>query len=128
MIPGGFGFQPDPFGGGGITYQLDNHLRSLEEATKLDDARLYANLVAQVATILRPKLEAAEYERLSHFKVETPKGLRRREANREYERELFEIARRNLAELLLLASQRGIYAKEDASDEPADGSGLALKG
>lgn len=114
---------------GGITWQLDGHLRALEDATKLDDARLYANLVAQVAAILAPKLSPEEYTRLSTFDVKLDDSKSpKRQARHEYERKLFALARNNLAELLRLASKRGLYAMEDKSDDaPIDITEISLK-
>lgn len=129
-MPSEFFDQEDGFGQGGITYQLDHHLRALQHATWLDDPRRYANLACQLAAILRPKLEPDEFNRLSEVEISTKKlvGLSRREARREYERLLFRAARNNVAELLYIVSRRGIYAKLDESPSPpADASGMALK-
>lgn len=126
---GPLGDETDSFRGG-ITWQLDGHLAALEDATIRDDARLFANLVAQVAAILAPKLSAEEYHRLSRPEVSKQEleGFSKREARREYERALFQSARDNLAEMLRLVSKRGLYAMEDKSPEkPVDISQFALR-
>lgn len=66
MMPrwNGFGFQTDPFGGGGITYQIDQHLAALREATERDDARLYASLAAQLIAICAPKIDEDDLPKL----------------------------------------------------------------
>lgn len=124
---GGF----DSFGTGGITYQLDYLLIALKNASERDDAREYASLSAQLAVILRPKLSPEEYVRLSVPAVIQPNpqvGKSKRELRREYEKLLFQAARANVAEMLYLVSQRGIYAKEDKSPEkPLDAGHLALR-
>lgn len=115
---------------GGITWQLDAHLAALEDASIRDDARLYANLVAQLAAILAPKLTPEEYKTLSHPEVKFDKNERfsKRELRREYERRLFQSARDNLAEMLRVVAKRGLYAMEDKSeDPPLDVSEIALK-
>lgn len=122
------GMEFDAFGQGGITVQLDAVLRSLLEATERDDAQLYANLVAQAVTILRPKLTPEEFARLRVAKIEfSPSGLRRSEARKEKNRLLFEACQRNLAELLDIASKRGLYAKEDKSEEVVSEDGFAIR-
>lgn len=125
-----FGFLGEDAFEGGITHQLDHHLHALREATIKDDARLYANLVSQIAAILRPKLKPEEYEKFSNPKVSLSReGMRRREYNREYERQLFKVCRDNLSTMLALVATRGLYAKEDASEpDPVDVSDMALTG
>lgn len=120
----------NPFGHGGITWQLDNILFALEDASKVDDARKYASLSSQLAVVLAPKLTPEEFEELSVPKViDEPSSYRGnlREKRRDYERKLFIAARANVAEMLRIVSKRGIYAKEDKSPPPLhDGKSLAL--
>lgn len=124
----------DPFGIGGITWQLDNVLLALEDASKRDDAREYASLAAQLAVVLSPKLTPDEYEdlsvpRLKDLSPEERRRMKKREVRRDYDRRLFIASRLNVARMLRLASERGIYAKKDESPpEIHDGKGLALEG
>lgn len=128
---GQFPGENDPFGNGGITHQLDHHLRALQYATWLDDPLRYANLVAQVAAILRPKLTQDEYKKLSSIDLssyEPSPDLLKRELRLEREQAIMQRARDNLAELLKIASEKGIYAKKDESEAPANAEDMALKG
>lgn len=119
----------DPFGRGGITWALDNIMAALEDASRHEDAREYANLATQLAVIVAPKLTPDEYDRLTEVKIDLPhQGLRRREARREYERQLFKAARKNVFDILKIVSERGIYAKADESPvTPEDASSLAVR-
>jgi hypothetical protein len=124
------GEDDDPFGGGGITHQLDSMLHSLRAASEEDDSLKYASLASQLAVILRPKLSPEEFERLSQANVVMPidETKSHREKRREWKRLLMIASRHQVAELLYLVSKRGIYAKRDKSEEPpADGKGLALE-
>lgn len=122
--------EDDNFGIGGITWQLDSILFALEEASKKEDSREYASLAAQLAVILAPKLTPDEYAKLASPSVPEieARGMPRRQARREYERLLFASARANVATMLRLASERGIYAKKDESPPPVeDAASLAIR-
>jgi hypothetical protein len=125
--------ESDPFGIGGITWQIDNILLALEDASKRDDAREYASLAAQLAVIVRPKLTPKQYDELSVAVVveltpEEKRSQRKRALRREYERRLFVAARKNVADMLVLVSEKGLYAKKDESEPPThDARSLALR-
>lgn len=122
-------FFGDPFGSGGITWQLDSILKALEDASRRDDAREYAGLAAQLAVVLAPKLDPEQFKQLSAYEIAEPEGRSRRERNREWERKLFIVARQHVAEMLRIVSSKGLYAKKDEQKpEVHDASDLAVTG
>lgn len=119
----------DPFGSGGITWQIDNHMRALQEATEKDDARLYANLTADLITCVAPKLPKDTIDKLLDFSVSVnTRGMSKRDQRRAYDAALWEKARAAVRQVLMMLAEKGLYAKRDeAPENPIDAQDFALK-